>query len=1302
MVKYFYNVGFWPQMKNGDDTMKRTISMALVLILIMGLFSGIDLSAKAASYSYNSGEREKICTALSSAAKSYYTGSYTYSQLSTLGSSSLRTKLRSLITSDRSTVGYDGLRNYFPHTDAYYANKSKLVLFYCNGTVSGVWDSGKTWNREHMWPDSLGGSAVEGDIHSMRPTDPRLNSTRNNNLYGYATGGKTAESNEANGYLPGGTYVSGIFEPFDFAKGDCARVVLYDYCVASSMSSVTEVFTDVNTLLEWCALDPVDEFEMSRNDVAQEIQGCRNPFVDYPELAWVLLGKQIPSNLTTPSGGNETVSYKITATSNNTGYGTVEVSGKTITATPKTGYYAKDYTVLLGSATVTREGNVFTVTPKTDCSIRINFAKKEVLTVSFNSGASSQTVYAGESITLPQGPAQDGYTFVGWTESSVASTVDCPKYYTAGSSYAPTASMTLYALYTYTEGSGGTGWTLVENHDELYAGAQIIIASNTKNCVAGNITSTYLSEVSVTFSQKERIESVNEDAMIFTLGGNEGAWTLRSEEGKLLGASALKTMVWDNGETTWDISVADGTATIYSSNDSYGRILHNSGAKRFTTYASNTTSSMLLPQIYMNGGGMVYYTTELSTCKHSYTTYTGAVEATCTEKGSLAYYTCRSCGKLFADADCTQSVNAAQLTVPAKGHKPGSFSNNEQTHWMTCAVCGASTTEAEAHDWDEGIVTTQPTEDTDGILTYTCDTCGYTYTEAIPALGPKLCITFSVPEGVATVDSLYGYEEDVLTLPMDPGTPEEGYTFVGWTDTIVKDQTTAGAYYKAGAQVTLSENMTLKALYKYTVSGENGSAQWNIVTNNTQLDDGAQVVLAANTKGYVAGDISKQYLTNEEAVFSEDLTVLETLPETALVLTMGTNEEGRTFANSEGQLLGATALKKLAWDSGVTSWNISVEEGKATISNTNSSYGRFLYNVSSPRFTTYTSNTSISMLLPQIYVLSGGSTIYYTTEFESETPDIPSEPTVDPDIAMGHTLNLASDISISYVVRPDQLEDYDSYVLECVLPTYEGNVLTGTRTVTVEPMFNNGYYYFTLTGITAVNMNDVVTSTLHMTKGDEIYISNPDTYSVAQYAYSQLGKATASGSLKILCANLLRYGSATQSYKGYRTDALADSELSAQHLGYLTDLNTVAFGNNSIDREDLANPSVTWLGKSLLLDSKVTIRYIFDLGNYTGNAEDLSLHITYDNYKGEEVSVVVHGGVQKYGTVVGRYSMDFDGLLAAELRTVVSARIYAGETCLTSTMEYSVDTYGANKTGTLGTLCRALMAYSDCAKAYFQ
>ena len=43
----------------------------------------------------------------------------------------------------------------------------------------------------------------------------------------------------------------------------------------------------------------------------------------------------------------------------------------------------------------------------------------------------------------------------------------------------------------------------------------------------------------------------------------------------------------------------------------------------------------------------------------------------------------------------------------------------------------------------------------------------------------------------------------------------------------------------------------------------------------------------------------------------------------------------------------------------------------------------------------------------------------------------------------------------------------------------------------------------------------------------------------------------------------------------------------------------------------------------------------------------------------------------------------------------------AGEVQVSPTLQYSGDTYGSNRTGALGELCRAILAYSDAARAYF-
>ena len=153
---------------------------------------------------------------------------------------------------------------------------------------------------------------------------------------------------------------------------------------------------------------------------------------------------------------------------------------------------------------------------------------------------------------------------------------------------------------------------------------------------------------------------------------------------------------------------------------------------------------------------------------------------------------------------------------------------------------------------------------------------------------------------------------------------------------------------------------------------------WTLVTDASNLEAGDEIVIANYAQGVVAGDISSQVMASVDSTFSADHKNITSLSDDAVKLTLGGTSGAWTLSNSDDELLGATAVKKLAWDSGTTTWSISIVSEDATIQNGTSTYGRFLYNVNTPRFSTYTSATSSSMLLPQIYVGSTSTPIYPT------------------------------------------------------------------------------------------------------------------------------------------------------------------------------------------------------------------------------------------------------------------------------------------------------------------------------------
>ena len=309
-------------------------------------------------------------------------------------------------------------------------------------------------------------------------------------------------------------------------------------------------------------------------------------------------------------------------------------------------------------------------------------------------------------------------------------------------------------------------------------------------------------------------------------------------------------------------------------------------------------------------------------------------------------------------------------------------------------------------------------------------------------------------------------------------------------------------------------------------------------------------------------------------------------------------------------------------------------------------------------------------------------------------------PSVDESIVIRHTLDLASDISVTFAVPMSNLASYDSYYMECVLPEYNGNMLVGTSTVKIDPVVSGSYYYFTLTGITAVRMGDMVDATLHMSKNGAKFISKTDSYSVATYAYAMLN-STIDSKMLTLCADLLRYGAEAQSFKGYRTDALVDASMTAQQRAYLSNTETLTFTATDSYLGDTDIPFVTWVGKTLDLGSKVGMKFVFNTANYVGNIADLTMKVSYKGSNGETKTVILTNA-EAYGSGGTQYSFTFYGLLASELRTIVDVAIYEGDMQISETLRYSAESYAAKNTnGALAELCKALFAYSDSAKAYF-
>lgn len=104
--------------------------------------------------------------------------------------------------------------------------------------------------------------------------------------------------------------------------------------------------------------------------------------------------------------------------------------------------------------------------------------------------------------------------------------------------------------------------------------------------------------------------------------------------------------------------------------------------------------------------------------------------------------------------------------------------HDETQHWHVCTVEGCDAKMGvEAHTWDNGVVTTQPTETGAGVKTFTCTACKRTRTEGIPATGTDSPSTPSTGSGIHVVTPDAPNLVEPAPLPPQTGAPMNSLAF---------------------------------------------------------------------------------------------------------------------------------------------------------------------------------------------------------------------------------------------------------------------------------------------------------------------------------------------------------------------------------------------------------------------------------------------------------------------------------------------------------------------------------------------
>lgn len=189
------------------------------------------------------------------------------------------------------------------HLDADPLVPGSIIDIYSGRSLLATDHSTTGWNREHVFPKSLGvgyTGADTSDVHSLRACDWNINSARGNKPYGECS--KATEpscTSPAHVEAAADTSASStMFKPPAQYRGDLARSLFFmaarydgseqdtfNLQLSDCPSAGSYAMGYLSTLRRWHSEDPPDAREQWRTgEVCSLYQNNRNPFVDHPEL----------------------------------------------------------------------------------------------------------------------------------------------------------------------------------------------------------------------------------------------------------------------------------------------------------------------------------------------------------------------------------------------------------------------------------------------------------------------------------------------------------------------------------------------------------------------------------------------------------------------------------------------------------------------------------------------------------------------------------------------------------------------------------------------------------------------------------------------------------------------------------------------------------------------------------------------------------------------------------------------------------------------------------------------------------